>query len=182
MSYLSEIVSTSRFGICKIWIISLGSEWENLRFIRRNGRKSTFEWPKVVSEVIFPRFWGVVCIEKCFRIFVSVIGSSVSEMSQFFFFFFWNIFPGLGEYNINMWNEQDYDSPQQGETPSTWKYTWNLIAINRIGYPKYFSQIYKFNQISQSAGDSTGLTRRSLAAVVSSECLGGCSNRILSAN
>ena len=46
-------------------------------------KKNTFEWPKVVSEVIFPRFWGVVCIEKCFRIFVSVIGSAVSEMSQF---------------------------------------------------------------------------------------------------
>ena len=56
---------------------------EIARFIRRNGRKNTFEWPKVVSEVIFPRFWGVVCIEKCFRIFVSVIGSAVSEMSRF---------------------------------------------------------------------------------------------------
>ena len=56
---------------------------ENLRFIRRNGRKSTFEWPKVVSEVSFPRFWGVVCIEKCFLIFVSVIGSAVFEMSRF---------------------------------------------------------------------------------------------------
>ena len=53
------------------------------RFMRRNGRKNTFERPKVVSEVIFPRFWGVVCIEKCFRIFVSVIGSVVSEMSKF---------------------------------------------------------------------------------------------------
>ena len=83
VSYLSEIVSTSRFGICKIWIISLGSEWENLRFIRRNGRKSTFEWPKVVSEVIFPRFWGVVCIENCFRNFEIVVGSAVSEISQF---------------------------------------------------------------------------------------------------
>ena len=37
----------------------------------------------MVSEVIFPRFWGVVCIEKCFRNFEIVIGSAVSEISQF---------------------------------------------------------------------------------------------------
>ena len=59
MSYLSESVSTSRFGICKSLNISLGSERENTRFVRSNGRKTTFEWPKVVSEVIFPAFWGV---------------------------------------------------------------------------------------------------------------------------
>ena len=41
----------------------------------------------MVSEVIFPRFWGVFCIEKCFRIFVSVIGSAVSEMSRFAYFY-----------------------------------------------------------------------------------------------
>ena len=62
---------------------ALRAFWEIARFICRNGRKNTFEWPKVVSEVIFPRFWGVVCIEKCFRIFVSVIGSALSEMSRF---------------------------------------------------------------------------------------------------
>ena len=33
----------------------------------------------MVSEVIFLRFWGVVCIEKCFRNFEIVIGSAVSE-------------------------------------------------------------------------------------------------------
>ena len=33
VSYLSEIVSTSRFGICKIWIISLGSEWKKCIFV-----------------------------------------------------------------------------------------------------------------------------------------------------
>ena len=27
----------------------------------------------MVSEVIFPRFWGVVCIEKCFRNFLCKI-------------------------------------------------------------------------------------------------------------
>ena len=37
----------------------------------------------MVSEVIFPRFWGVVCIEQCFRNFEIVIGSVVSEMSRF---------------------------------------------------------------------------------------------------
>ena len=54
--------------------------WENARFIRSNGRKTTFEWPKVVSEVSFLRFWGVLSIAKCFRFFVSVIGSAVSEI------------------------------------------------------------------------------------------------------
>ena len=45
--------------------------------------KTLSKWPKVVSEVIFPRFWGVVCVEKCFRIFVSMIGSAVSEKWRF---------------------------------------------------------------------------------------------------
>ena len=36
------------------------------------------------SEVSFPRFWGVVCIAKCFRFFVSVIGSAVSDLRFFF--------------------------------------------------------------------------------------------------
>ena len=53
------------------------------KFFAQNGRKTTFEWPKVVSEVIFPRFWGVVCVEKCFRNFEIVIGSAVSEVSRF---------------------------------------------------------------------------------------------------
>ena len=37
----------------------------------------------MVSEVIFPRFWGVVGIEKCFRNFEIVTGSAVSEISRF---------------------------------------------------------------------------------------------------
>ena len=49
-------------------------------FYTSNGRKNTFAWPKVVSEVSFPRFWGVLSIAKCFRFFVSVIGSAVSEI------------------------------------------------------------------------------------------------------
>ena len=61
----------------------IGGFWANARFILSNGRKTTFEWPKVVSEVIFPRFWGVVCIEKCFRNFEIVVGSAVSEISRF---------------------------------------------------------------------------------------------------
>ena len=36
-----------------------------------------------VSEVIFPRFWGVVCIDKCFRDFEVLVGSAVSMMSRF---------------------------------------------------------------------------------------------------
>ena len=51
MSYLSEIIWTAcRFGICKSLNISLGSERENTRFVRSDGRKTTYEWPKVVSE------------------------------------------------------------------------------------------------------------------------------------
>ena len=56
---------------------------ENARFVRSNGWKTTFKWPKVVSEVITPRFWGVVCVEKCFWNFEIVIGSAVSEKSRF---------------------------------------------------------------------------------------------------
>ena len=37
----------------------------------------------MVSEVSFPMFWGVLFIAKCFRFFVSVIGSAVSEISRF---------------------------------------------------------------------------------------------------
>ena len=58
----------------------IGGFWGNIRFVRGNGRKTIFEWPKVVSEVSFTRFWGVLCIAKCFRFFVSVIGSAVSEI------------------------------------------------------------------------------------------------------
>ena len=58
----------------------IGGFCENIGFVRRNGRKTTFEWSKVVSEVSFPRFWGVLCIAKCFRFFVSVIGSAVSKI------------------------------------------------------------------------------------------------------
>ena len=54
---------------------AIGGFWENARFIRSNGWKTTFEWLKVVSEVIFPRFWGVLCVEKCFRKIEIVIGS-----------------------------------------------------------------------------------------------------------
>ena len=48
---------------------AIGGFWENARFIRSNGRKTTFEWPKVVSEVISPRFWGVVLCCKVFSEF-----------------------------------------------------------------------------------------------------------------
>ena len=37
-----------------------------VRFVRSNGRKNTFEWPKVVSEVSFPRFWGYFLLESVF--------------------------------------------------------------------------------------------------------------------
>ena len=31
---------------------------ENAHFVRSNGQKITFEWPKVVSKVSFATFWG----------------------------------------------------------------------------------------------------------------------------
>ena len=37
----------------------------------------------MVSEVIFPRFCGVICVEKCFQNFEIVIESAVSEISRF---------------------------------------------------------------------------------------------------
>ena len=36
--------------------------WENLCFIHSNGQKTTFEWPKMVSEESFPRSWGVLLL------------------------------------------------------------------------------------------------------------------------
>ena len=85
VSYLSESVSTSRFGICKSLNISLGSEWENTRFVRSNGQKTTFEWPKVVSEVSFPTFWGVFRSIKVVSVFR--FGSAVSEIWRFAHFY-----------------------------------------------------------------------------------------------
>ena len=43
----------------------------------QNGQKTTFEWPKCIPEVIFPRFWGGICIEKCFWIFDSGTRSTI---------------------------------------------------------------------------------------------------------
>ena len=43
-------------------------------FCTQQWLKTTFEWPKVVSEV------SVICIAKCFHFFVSVIGNAVSEI------------------------------------------------------------------------------------------------------
>ena len=39
------------------------------RFVRSNGRKTTFEWPKVVSEVSFPSFLGVFRSMKVVSVF-----------------------------------------------------------------------------------------------------------------
>ena len=50
-------------------------------------KKNTLEWLKVVFEVIFPRFWGVVSFEKCFWNFEIVIGSAVSEMLRYWRFY-----------------------------------------------------------------------------------------------
>ena len=61
----------------------IGGLLENARFVRSNGPKNTFKWPKVVSEVSYPRFLGVLCIEKWSPFFVSVIGSAVFEISRF---------------------------------------------------------------------------------------------------
>ena len=54
-----------------------------MHFIHSNGRKNTFVWLKVVSEVSFPRFLGVLCFEMCVRNSISVIGSAISKISRF---------------------------------------------------------------------------------------------------
>ena len=42
-------------------------------------KKNTFEWPKVVPELSFARFWGVPCIQNWSQFFVvSVLESTVS--------------------------------------------------------------------------------------------------------
>ena len=48
---------------------AIGGFWENARFIRSNGRKTTFEWPKVVSEVNVLTFWGVIRSLKVVSVF-----------------------------------------------------------------------------------------------------------------
>ena len=48
-------MSTFRITNFKFWPMV------GLRIIRSNGWTKTFEWLKVVSEVVFPMFWGVVC-------------------------------------------------------------------------------------------------------------------------
>ena len=44
--------------------------------------KTTFMWPKVVSEVSLPIFWGVIRFIRVVSVFLSVIGSDVSEISR----------------------------------------------------------------------------------------------------
>ena len=41
-----------------------------------------FKWQHMVSEVSFPRFLGNICVQKCFWIFVSLIGNAISEISR----------------------------------------------------------------------------------------------------
>ena len=40
-----------------------------MRFVLSNGQKTTLEWPKVVSEVNFPTFWGVFRSTKVVSVF-----------------------------------------------------------------------------------------------------------------
>ena len=53
--------------LTKIFVLSYFGE--NTRFVRSDGRKTTFEWPKVVSEVSFPAFWGVIRSIKVVSVF-----------------------------------------------------------------------------------------------------------------
>ena len=65
-------------------------EFQNDEFVQ--GHSFIFlGWPKVVSEVSFPRFWGVLSIENWSPFFVSVIGSAVSEISRFKRFYVFRI-------------------------------------------------------------------------------------------
>ena len=73
-------MSTFRITNFKFWPMV------GLRIIRSNGWTKTFEWLKVVSEVVFPMFWGVVC-KIVFRNWVSVVGGAVSKISRFAHFY-----------------------------------------------------------------------------------------------
>ena len=79
----AEKSATSRwFQICKSknWVIS--SFWEKVIFLTFPHEKTTFQWPKVVSEAIFPTNRGYICIEKWSQIFVLGIGSAHSESEE----------------------------------------------------------------------------------------------------
>ena len=56
--------------------------WEKVIFLPFPHEKTTFQWPKVVSEAIFPTNRGYICIEKWSQIFVSGIGSAHSESEE----------------------------------------------------------------------------------------------------
>ena len=60
----------------------LGGFWEKVIFLPFPHEKTTFQWPKVVSEAIFPTNRGYICIEKWSQIFVSGIGSVHSESEE----------------------------------------------------------------------------------------------------
>ena len=56
--------------------------WEKVIFLPFPHEKTTFQWPKVVSEAIFPTNRGYICIEKWSQIFVSGIGSAQTESEE----------------------------------------------------------------------------------------------------
>ena len=60
----------------------LSGFWEKVIFLPFPHEKTTFQWPKVVSEAIFPTNRGYICIEKWSQIFVSGIGSVHSESEE----------------------------------------------------------------------------------------------------
>ena len=65
-----SITSVKLFGMGKVSGITKKNSKSGHCRILRKWPKTTFEWPKVVSEVSFPRFWGVLSIAKCFRFFI----------------------------------------------------------------------------------------------------------------
>ena len=60
----------------------LSGFWEKVIFLPFPHEKTTFQWPKVVSEAIFPTNRGYICIEKWSQIFVSGIGSAQTESEE----------------------------------------------------------------------------------------------------
>ena len=60
----------------------LSGFWEKVIFLPFPHEKTTFQWPKVVSEAIFPTNRGYICIEKWSQIFVSGIGSALTESEE----------------------------------------------------------------------------------------------------
>ena len=68
--------------LASLWLHFLPN-WNSLKGSEGNSSSLHLEWSKMNSEVRFLRFWGVIRSIKVVSVFVSVIGSAVSEIWRF---------------------------------------------------------------------------------------------------